>query len=429
MKKILLFLFVCSFFLGAKSQESDLLHKYRRMSLDHNYDLKAAQKSILSSMELEQSARADQKAKLSADGSFNYVGNPTKLSIELPTLSSPLDFEGRNIQYGASVSLLQPIYTGGRILESIRMAEHKQSFAVNQKEAVQLAVCFQTDIQYWNAVARAEVTAITEEFRNSIASLSTIIKERVEVGLIDPQDLLMAEVKLNEAEYQLLQAQNNFEIGRMALNSLIGVELTTPTTIDNNIPSEINMNSVTNTAIHPEINMAKDRISMQESSLKLNDSKYKPQFYVGADGGYSSPGYDFKSDLSPNYSVYAKVSIPIFEWGKRKNEKRAYKHSIGMATDNLKKVEEDVTLEIQTARLNLEQASQRVKLTDNSLSKASENEQKAIERYNEGKVSIVDVIDAQVYKQTAQINFVQAKLSMQNSYSDLLRVLNAYNLQ
>lgn len=100
-----------------------------------------------------------------------------------------------------------------------------------------------------------------------------------------------------------------------------------------------------------------------------------------------------------------------------------------MATDNLKKVEEDVTLEIQTARLNLEQASQRVKLTDNSLSKASENEQKAIERYNEGKVSIVDVIDAQVYKQTAQINFVQAKLSMQNSYSDLLRVLNAYNLQ
>ena len=29
-------------------------------------------------------------------------------------------------------------------------------------------------------------------------------KERVEVGLVDRQDLLMAEVKLNEAEYQLL---------------------------------------------------------------------------------------------------------------------------------------------------------------------------------------------------------------------------------
>ena len=43
-------------------------------------------------------------------------------------------------------------------------------------------------------------------------------RERVEAGLVDPQDLLMAEVKLNEAEYQLLQAKSSLETGRMALN-------------------------------------------------------------------------------------------------------------------------------------------------------------------------------------------------------------------
>ena len=35
----------------------------------------------------------------------------------------------------------------------------------------------------------------------------------------------MAEVKLNEAEYQLLQAKSSLETGRMALNSLIGTAL------------------------------------------------------------------------------------------------------------------------------------------------------------------------------------------------------------
>lgn len=42
---------------------------------------------------------------------------------------------------------------------------------------------------------------------------------------------------------------------------------------------------------------------------KLNDSQFKPQFYVGVEGSYSSPGYNFKKDLDPNYAVYAKVSV------------------------------------------------------------------------------------------------------------------------
>ena len=93
------------------------------------------------------------------------------------------------------------------------MAQHQQSFAANQAKALNDAVCYQTDIQYWSAVARQEIVTVAEDFRNSIAALVKTIKERVEVGLVDPQDLLMAEVKLNEAEYQLLQAQSNFETG------------------------------------------------------------------------------------------------------------------------------------------------------------------------------------------------------------------------
>jgi len=80
----------------------------------------------------------------------------------------------------------------------------------------------------------------------------------VEVGLVDPQDLLMAEVKLNEAEYQLLQAQSNFETGRMALNSMIGVRLENATELDDQIPVVVIEDSVwlSTGAERPEIRMA-----------------------------------------------------------------------------------------------------------------------------------------------------------------------------
>lgn len=432
MRKGIFSLLFCTFVflsLPVLAQQSTLLEKYRTMALDYNHDLKAAEKNIAASMEVEKSARADLKPKLSGAASFQYTGNPMELTLDIPSIGLSKTVEGKNLNYGGSLSILQPVYTGGRVLESIRMAQHQQALAGNQAKALNDAVCYQTDIQYWSAVARQEIVDVAEDFRNSIAALVKTIKERVEVGLVDPQDLLMAEVKLNEAEYQLLQAQSNFETGRMALNSMIGVRLEQPTELDAQIPIVVVSDSLwLSTGMgRPEIQMAYDKIRIAESTKKLNDSQFKPQFYVGVEGSYSSPGYNFKKDLDPNYAVYAKVSVPIFEWGKRRSEKRVSSFRIGMAEDNLNKVVDRVELEVSVARKALSQAIERVRLSESSLSKAEENEAKAVERYNEGKVSVVEVIDAQTYRQTSQVNYVQAKAAAQGHYSELIKALHSYD--
>lgn len=432
MRKGIFSLLFCTFVflsLPVLAQQSTLLEKYRTMALDYNHDLKAAEKNIAASMEVEKSARADLKPKLSGAASFQYTGNPMELTLDIPSIGLSKTVEGKNLNYGGSLSILQPVYTGGRVLESIRMAQHQQALAGNQAKALNDAVCYQTDIQYWSAVARQEIVDVAEDFRNSIAALVKTIKERVEVGLVDPQDLLMAEVKLNEAEYQLLQAQSNFETGRMALNSMIGVRLEQPTELDAQIPIVVVSDSLwLSTGMgRPEIQMAYDKIRIAESTKKLNDSQFKPQFYVGVEGSYSSPGYNFKKDLDSNYAVYAKVSVPIFEWGKRRSEKRVSSFRIGMAEDNLNKVVDRVELEVSVARKALSQAIERVRLSESSLAKAEENEAKAVERYNEGKVSVVEVIDAQTYRQTSQVNYVQAKAASQGHYSELIKALHSYD--
>ena len=432
MRKGIFNLLFCTFVflsLPVLAQQSTLLEKYRTMALDYNHDLKAAEKNIAASMEVEKSARADLKPKLSGAASFQYTGNPMELTLDIPSIGLSKTVEGKNLNYGGSLSILQPVYTGGRVLESIRMAQHQQALAGNQAKALNDAVCYQTDIQYWSAVARQEIVDVAEDFRNSIAALVKTIKEWVEVGLVDPQDLLMAEVKLNEAEYQLLQAQSNFETGRMALNSMIGVRLEQPTELDAQIPLVVVSDSLwLSTGMgRPEIQMAYDKIRIAESTKKLNDSQFKPQFYVGVEGSYSSPGYNFKKDLDPNYAVYAKVSVPIFEWGKRRSEKRVSSFRIGMAEDNLNKVVDRVELEVSVARKALSQAIERVRLSESSLAKAEENEAKAVERYNEGKVSVVEVIDAQTYRQTSQVNYVQAKAAAQGHYSELIKAHHSYD--
>lgn len=420
MKRIILICAVLMTYSSVMAQDSTLLQKYRTMALQYNHDLKAVQKNINISMELEKSARADTKPKAAGGINYQFTGNP--MEINMP----PINVQGGHNQYGASVSLLQPVYTGGRILETIKIAQIRQSYTTNQAELIRSSVCFQTDIQYWNTVARREMIAVTQSYRNSVQTLVNTIRERVEVGLTDPTDLLMAEVKLNEADYQLMQITNSFETGLMALNSIIGIDLPAQTIIDPTIPlvapSDYESLSYTNT--RPEIKMAQDQISMEKSNLKLTDSKYKPQFYVGADGNYSSPGYNFRKDMDPNYALYGKISIPIFEWGKRRSDKRASNFRIGMATDNLNRVDDEVKLEINSTKVSLGQAVERTKLAENSLAKAKENETMMLERYSEGKVSITEVINAQLYYQTSLMNFVQSKLEGQSQLSKLKNVLN-----
>ena len=429
MKRInILFIFIFSVPSATFAQQSDLLEKYRSMAVEYNHDLKAADKHISASIELEKVAQKDLRPKLSGDANFQYTGNPIQLTLDLPSMQNPLTFEGKDMKYGASLTLLQPVYTGGRLLETIRMAKFQHSLAAHQAEYFRSAVCYQTDMQYWNTVARAELLQVATDYRNSIASFARTIRERVEVGLVDPQDLLMAEVKLNEAEYQLLQAKSNLETGRMALNSLIGMELNTSTAIEDSIPSVSMNHQLWNSdgMNRPELKIAFDQIRIAESTQKLTDSKYKPQLYVGIDGSYSSPGYNFKTDLDPNYAVYAKLSIPLFEWGKRRNDKRASTFYVNAATDHLNQVTDQVNLEVRTARVSLSQAMDQVRLTENSLEKARENERMALERYTEGKVSVVEVIEAQNYRQASQTNYVQAKVSAQGYYSALLKALNKY---
>lgn len=411
--------------------DSTLVERYREMALNYNHDLRAAQKNIAASMELQQSARADLLPKLSGNANVKYTGNPMELNLSLPSFDQPMRFQGNDLAYGASVTLMQPIYTGGQLLETIKLAEHKQMMATEQEALTRAIVCFQTDVQYWNTVAQHEVWLVSKAYRESVAQLVKTINDRVEVGMADPQDLLMAEVRLNAADYQQSQAKTRFETSRMALNAMVGLPLDHLTEIENTIPAAtIAADSYrdVNDGGRPEIGIAQQQINIAESNAVINQSRFRPKLYVGVDGSYSSPGYNFNKDLDPNYAVYAKLSVPIFEWGKRKNEKRASRYKVGVANDNYNKVVDNVRLEIETANTTLDESLQQVILTENSLEKAYNNETMATERYSEGRSSILEVIDAQTYRQNAQINFVQAKASAQTAYASLLKATNRYNI-
>ena len=403
--------------------------RYRRMALDYDDDLKAAAKRIEACTELERAARAGRIPTLSVGGDFRYTGNPLEYSTELPGVGL-LTLEGQNWRYGASATLSQPLYTGGRIAGAIRMSESETRMSELQRELLRSEVCYRVDVQYWKVVARRERMAVAEEYLRAVANLERIVREWVEAGMCDRQELLAVEVKHNEARYRLLQERSDFETGRMALNVLVGAPIDAETPVGETLPEvEPGAAGLPGAGLHPAVLLAQERIGWEQNSLRVNDAKYKPQLHLAANGGYFAPGYDFRPDLSPNWTLYAQLSVPIFQGGKRHRERRAAEYRIGMASDAMHSVETDLDLETRTARTALEEAQERVALASSSLVKAHENERRATEKYSEGAISISEVIDAQLYRQTAQENLVEAKKAARIHYAELMKATDAYRFQ
>lgn len=414
--------------LTSQAQENSLLQQYRNQVIQYNQDIKSAGYAVSMKKEMEHAAKADFLPQLSGQGNFRYTSHPNELSVTLPETELPLEFQGKNLKYGAGVAVAQPIYSGGALQAGYNKARRESEISQYEKDRLINNVIYDADVCYWNKVAREELVKVASDYQHSVSRLVEVVRHRTEEKYTDRNDLLMAEVKLNDATYRLTQAQNEAETARLSLNSFSGVSFTDTIPTDSEVtPLRENemphLSAEEGMAARPELKISYGQVEVQKESARIANAGYLPQLSIGAEGTYSSPGYNFRADMDPNYAVYAKLSIPIFEWGKRKNTRRAGKYRVNMAKENHYKTSDYIRLEIETAYYTYEQAIQKVKLTESSLQKAAQSETLAMDKYKEGNLSIVEVLNAQMYHQEARTNYIQSKLNAQIAKSSLERAI------
>ena len=380
MKQLYLIMTASAFLTAAsgRAQDNPLLDAYRAQVEAYSPDLRTAEYAASASGEARQSARADFFPKLSGGANFNYTGHPLRKDIALPGTDDVYTFEGRNTKYGASVSLAQPLYAGGALRAGYDKAQAEDEMARQEIRRVTNDLRHEADVRYWSHVAQCELVSVADGYRQSVGRLVEVVRQRVEAEYTDRNDLLMAEVRLNDADYQVQRARNDAEVARLSLNALAGIPsdqhiatdtLVVPLTVVQPLTDEVDDLLMR----RPEMGMAEGNVRVQQSAARLANARYLPTLSIGVDGSYSSPGYDFRADLDPNYAIYAKLSVPIFEWGKRRRTKNMGRYQVDIARERCTQVGDGLRLEVETAQCNYAQAVEQVRLTESSLRKAAES--------------------------------------------------------
>jgi outer membrane protein TolC len=430
MKQTLIILVLATVFSvgGLWAQEEDtLVYRYRRMAVEYQQQIKMAESRLSGAESMLEAAKSDRLPKLDFSGSYKYYGVPLKLA---PPADAPAGTPGEDLhnRYSLDLMLSQPILTGGYLKNTQLAAMSQVELMKNYVSLSKQEVMLNADIFYWNAVSHKEIYNLLVQYRDALGHFKQVIQDRVQEEIVSKSALYQAEVRYNDAQYGVIKAEKQMRVALMELNKLLGVPIDTTMQVADTL-AVVNWVKATGDIINralsqrPELNMLKSQITLNEYKEKITASKYNPALGVGVGGLWGAPSPGLNINPAFNYNLQARLTVPIFYWGKKKEEVAAMRQETEVTRLEMERTREQITLEAQRSYFELQKSQEQLDFSLSALENASKNVSLMIDRYDEGLASVLEVLDAQLYWQKSYFNYIQAKYQLNTAFSNYQRAL------
>ncbi len=360
--------------------------EYRGQVVGYSWALKGAENTVVQSGESLSYTRTLLLPKLSASGSYRYFlrhydgQKPWSVALE------PL--------------IVQTIYGGGVVRAEVAKAQLTNQAAVCSADFTLLEVNYAADYAYWNYWAMNRYYQVMRQYVEIIERQSEKIRHRYDEGYISKGDLLMIKSRLSEAEYELISANKTRMEALYNLNVLRGVSPSDTVSIekivvdDYKIPQRLSLDQVIRQRPDYSAMLLKEQIAQQD--VRSVRGGYNPTLQGGVAGGLRSYTPNINGETYCDGSVYVSLSIPIYRFGERRKAVAVSKSSERQAVMNSATLLDEIIQDESNAWLSVVESWAQIDVATESLNIASQNLAISTYSYDEGLVSILDLMQAQI---------------------------------
>ena len=304
------------------------------------------------------------------------------------------------------ITLQQMLYDFGvtqnqATIKKLDYEAYKASFAgiVND-------VIYQTKDAYYNLLWALENKRVAEDNVNKYELFYNQAKAFYKIGMNPKVDVTIAQSNLSKAKWQLIQADNDINIAIAKLNNVMGVPFIDKYDIKERleyVPLDITLNQAVDIAreSRPELKLAEIKVETAKQTVKLVKKSYFPTLSV--EGQYQRGGRHWDSNYG--YSVGGYLTFPVVNGMLIRNEIKEAKYLYDKELANAEYTQNAIYLEIQTAYLNLNEKKAQIPVAILQVKQAKENYELSYGRYRVGEASPIELREAQVTYQEAQLSY------------------------
>ena len=347
----------------------------------------------------------------------------------------------RNIWAG-SVMLRQPIYMGGAIIAANKIADITEQLADNDVDLQTQKTLYSIDQAYWTVVSLKQKQKLATSFRDLIKKLDDDVHKMIDQGVATKADGLKVDVRVNEADMQITQAEDGLALSKMLLCQLCGIPMNQEITLadedkesleyaSTSVDTEQQQVAASDSAVNtrPELRMLQNAVDIASQSTKLVRAARLP--HVALTGGYmiSNPNVwnGFQRNFTGVWNVGVLVQIPVWDWCDATYKIRASKAATNIARMNLDDTREKIHLQITQSQFKVKEAQKKLNMAQKNIASAEENLRCANLGFKEGVMEVTDVMAAQTAWQQAQSQKIDAEINVKLTQIGLNKALGILN--
>lgn len=394
------------------------VEQYRAKVLEYNQDIKQSRETVKAAIYALKGVKTGFFPKLQLGGNYSY-------QIEDLEFMPGVDLKHDN--YSAEAALSQNVYSGSAVRKQQEAAKLQKAIARLGEELTIDNIVYAADVSYWTVAANESLFYISQEFVMIVRELDGIVQKRFDEGAISKTDLLMVKTRLKEAELQQSTRSMNYQTAMQSCKIMMGAPLEEQVVIIDSIQKPVIVPALQPLEValkrRADYQIAAQDFNLTKQQTKIIRSKYLPQFAVGLKETWGTPMINVDGKEKFATVAFAKLSMPIFNWG----EKRQYvKQNRAMETSKelaMSKVEDQVKEELANAWVKLNENWKQVEIANSTLEIARENLKLNTFSYNEGKLPILDVLSSQATWLQSYTNVVSANYQYKVAYAEYVKIL------
>ena len=389
------------------------LPKTVQMALDYNRDIKNSQYALKKAEYAINQAQAGKKPTVD----YNF-GAQRSRATDAATYSRAASLMGGansvSNAFSNGISVNIPLYTGGLVEGKIDVAKLGKTNAQEEILRVEQATKYSAIEGYYGLLAYQELQGVYHEAVDNLQGHLDNVQAQYNVGTKAKVDVLSSDVSLANAKTTAITADNNVAVAESNLNNILGLPLETKLNLaDHQLPFDtynISLQEATDYAMkyRPEVLQAAIAVQEAERNIDIADAGNKPTVAITGGNDWADntfPGIDANKR---SWKVAAGVTYNFYDGGATKAKVNQAKQDLLVARETEQKTREAVQLEVKQAYLNIRSAAQKVEETQTVVDQARENYRIRNIRYQAGVGINLDVLDAQLSLNEAQVNHIQA---------------------
>lgn len=325
----------------------------------------------------------------------------------------------------------QLLFSGGKVGAGLSAAKSaRQAARYNQEEST-TDISFAVRQAYLNAQYRARLLGVAataiEETKQQLRQVQLFHQ----AGTRADYDLLRAQVDAANQEPAVVAAANDYELAMLDLKRLINVPLEQPLELSTPLIAEdgtipVVVEEDLSAAERPAVAAAEATVRVQEQLLKVAKADRWPTLSVSStfsEQAFPSQILPFDATFRRNWNAAVKLSVPLFNGLRTEGTVERYRAQLERATANRDNVREQAAIDLTRAKGELQRTQTLLLARRETVEQASQAQHIAQVRYSNGLSTQLEVSDARLLLQQAEVNEAQAMRDYLMSVAQLEQAL------